>query len=62
MSTQKEKTAGCANCPIMEEKYKNNPRSFWMRIWHWHSGWCPGHQAYLKAQREAKSANPRPVQ
>jgi hypothetical protein len=55
MAKQTAKTAGCANCPKMEQKYKDNPRAFWMRLWHWHSGWCPGHKAYKKAE-EAKLA------
>ncbi len=53
--TAKEKVAGCSHCPVMEQKYKDNPRGFWIRVWHWHSGWCPGHKAYLKAQKEKAS-------
>ncbi len=56
MSAKSTKAAGCANCPKMEQRYKDNPRSFWMRLWKWHSGWCPGHKAYHKAE-EAKTAN-----
>ncbi len=51
-----KKSAGCTHCPVMEQKYKDNPHSFWMRLWKWHSGWCPGHKAYHKAEA-AKSAN-----
>jgi hypothetical protein len=32
MPTNTEKTAGCGSCPIMEKKYKNNPRSLKMRL------------------------------
>jgi hypothetical protein len=57
MSTKTAKSAGCDKCPMMEQKYKDNPQSFWMRIWHWHSGWCPGHKAYRKAEAEKRANN-----
>ncbi len=49
MSANATKPAGCANCARMEQKYKENPRSFWVRVWKWHSGWCPGYKAHRKA-------------
>jgi len=55
MPANTEKPAGCGSCPIMEQKYKDNPRSLKMRLWKWHSGWCPGHKAYRKAE-EARLA------
>jgi len=40
-----DKTFSCETCP-MRKKAETNPKSFWARIWHWHTTWCPGWKAY----------------
>lgn len=43
-----EKTFLCETCP-MRKKAEANPKSFWSRLWKWHTGWCPGWKAYDRA-------------
>ncbi len=38
----------CKNCSF-RAKYDNNPKSFLVRLWRWHSGWCPGWKSYKKS-------------
>ena len=42
----------CANCGI-RQMAEANPNSLMSRIWKWHTGWCPGWNAYQKALAEA---------
>jgi hypothetical protein len=42
----------CANCGIRRVA-EANPNSLVSRIWKWHTGWCPGWNAYQKALAEA---------
>lgn len=42
----------CANCSI-RQMAEANPNSLMSRIWKWHTGWCPGWNAYQKALAEA---------
>jgi hypothetical protein len=47
-----EKTFACETCPT-RKKAEANPKSWLARLWHWHTGWCPGwkaYQAYLAEQ------------
>ena len=37
----------CATCP-MRLKSEEKPNSLMARIWRWHTGWCPGWNAYIK--------------
>jgi hypothetical protein len=47
----------CANCGI-RRMAEANPNSLMSRLWKWHTGWCPGWNAYQKAlARETKLAN-----
>ena len=50
--TKKAEEMSCANCP-MRKKAEANPKSFFSRLWKWHTGWCPGWKAYQKALVEA---------
>ncbi|MCK5100930.1 MAG: hypothetical protein KAR45_22665 [Desulfobacteraceae bacterium] len=36
----------CVNCGF-RTKYDNNPKSFFGRLWRWHTGWCPGWKKYI---------------
>jgi hypothetical protein len=40
-----DKTFSCETCP-MRKKAEINPKSFWSRLWRWHTTWCPGWKAY----------------
>lgn len=43
---------GCETCG-MRKRAEANPKSFWARLWRWHTTWCPGwkkYQAYLAEQ------------
>lgn len=40
----------CATCK-MSAKYDKNPKSVIACFWHWHTGFCPGWNAYLKVCR-----------
>jgi len=42
----------CANCGI-RQMAEANPNSLMSRLWKWHTGWCPGWNAYQKALAEA---------
>jgi hypothetical protein len=44
-SSQTDKKFSCENCS-MRIKAESNPRSFWSRLWRWHTRWCPGWKAY----------------
>jgi len=50
----KEKKFGCEDCS-MRKKAEINPRSFWSRLWKWHTGWCPGWKAYQKHLQETQA-------
>jgi hypothetical protein len=45
------KAMRCANCGI-RERAEANPDSVMSRLWKWHTGWCPGWNAYQKALAE----------
>jgi hypothetical protein len=45
--TTVEEVPRCENCPAVK-KAEQNPKSFWARVWRWHTGWCPGWKAYQK--------------
>jgi hypothetical protein len=57
MATKTEKTKpeemSCATCGI-RKRAEANPESFMSRVWKWHTGWCPGWNAYQKALAEAE--------
>jgi hypothetical protein len=40
-----EKVYRCETCG-MRKKAEANPKSFWSRLWRWHTTWCPGWKAY----------------
>jgi hypothetical protein len=40
-----DKKYPCENCP-MRRKAEANPKTLFARLWHWHTGWCPGWKAY----------------
>jgi hypothetical protein len=40
-----EKNFSCETCPA-RRKAEANPKSFWARLWRWHTTWCPGWKAY----------------
>lgn len=40
-----EKSFPCESC-AMRQKAETNPKSFWARLWRWHTSWCPGWKAY----------------
>lgn len=42
----------CANCGI-RQMVEANPNSIMSLVWKWHTGWCPGWNAYQKALAEA---------
>jgi hypothetical protein len=42
----------CATCGI-RKMAESNPNSIMSRIWKWHTGWCPGWNAYQNALAEA---------
>jgi hypothetical protein len=55
----------CRVCPLQRYAAKR-PQSLLARLWHWHTGWCPGWKAYQRSleeqertDREGKDA-PRP--
>jgi hypothetical protein len=54
--TDKEKLnpeeMSCATCGI-RQKAEANPRSFWSRLWTWHTGWCPRWKQYQQALAKA---------
>lgn len=47
----KKKIYPCADC-VMRRKYEESPRAFWVRVWHWHTRFCPGWKAYMKSLSE----------
>jgi len=50
----------CETCP-MRQKAEANPKTFFARLWKWHTGWCPGwkaYQAYLA--QKAQDTAPQP--
>jgi len=44
-SPNNPQTFSCETCP-MRKKAETNPKSFWARLWRWHTTWCPGWKAY----------------
>ena len=50
-----QKTFGCESC-AMRMKAEAKPKSFWSRVWRWHTGWCPGWKAYQKHLAEQAQA------
>ena len=36
----------CETCGF-RARYDNNPKSFWGRLWKWHTKWCPGWKGYM---------------
>ena len=49
MSAQTKKAAGCQRCIQYDEQWKTGPHTLRLRFWKWHTGWCPGYKAHLKA-------------
>jgi len=53
--TEKEKLnpdeMRCASCGI-RQRAEAYPNSIMARVWKWHTGWCPGWNAYQKALAE----------
>ncbi len=49
-----EKIFGCETCE-MRKKAEANPKSFMVRLWRWHTGWCPGWKAYQAPQARQKT-------
>lgn len=45
----------CENCKL-RANYDKNPKSLLGRIWHWHTGFCPGWKAFFTAQDEETKA------
>ncbi|MBN1322376.1 MAG: hypothetical protein JW986_00035 [Methanotrichaceae archaeon] len=43
-----EKSYQCERCPLRRYAEKR-PGSILARIWHWHTGWCPGWKAYQES-------------
>jgi hypothetical protein len=43
----------CATCGI-RRRAEANPTSIMARVWKWHTGWCPGWNAYQNALAEAE--------
>ena len=43
-----EKVYKCATCRFRGYAEKN-PGKFLAKLWRWHTGWCPGWKAYIKA-------------
>ena len=60
MATVDTKPVGCANCLKIQERYEKNPRSLTLRLWKWHTTWCPGWKAYREAERKAAATPPSP--
>jgi hypothetical protein len=44
-STGSENPMRCETCP-MRLKAEAKPKSFMVRLWRWHTRWCPGWKAY----------------
>jgi len=44
-SPASEKTFACETCP-MRKRAETDPKSFWSKLWRWHTTWCPGWKAY----------------
>jgi len=43
-----EKKHMCDSCPLRRYS-ERHPGSIISKIWHWHTGWCPGWKAYQKS-------------
>lgn len=43
----------CASCTI-RRMAEAKPDSIMARVWKWHTGWCPGWNAYQNALAEAE--------
>jgi len=48
----------CATCGIRQAA-EANPNSIMARVWKWHTGWCPGWNAYQKALAGAEAVDVR---
>ena len=51
-----ENTFACETCPA-RKKAEANPKFLMVRLWCWHTGWCPGwkaYQAHLTKQAKAE--------
>lgn len=46
----------CADCKL-RASYDRNPDGVVGRLWHWHTGWCPGWKAYLRSLSEEERAD-----
>ena len=42
---EKENQFGCETGK-MRLKAEKDPKSFWSKLWKWHTGWCPGWKKY----------------
>jgi len=60
MATGNAKATGCAKCLEMQQRYQQNPRSLLLRVWKWHTTWCPGWRAVREAERKAAATPPSP--
>jgi DNA-directed RNA polymerase subunit RPC12/RpoP len=50
--TRRPEEIRCATCGI-RRMAEANPDKIMARVWKWHTGWCPGWNAYQKALAEA---------
>lgn len=41
-------TIPCSRCR-MRARYDSDPKSFLGRLWHWHTGFCPGWKVYMSS-------------
>ena len=48
----------CATCGIRQAA-EANPNSIMARVWKWHTGWCPGWNAYQNALAGAEAVEVR---
>lgn len=54
----KSKNYPCADC-VMRRKYETSPRSFFVRLWHWHTKFCPGWKAYFNSLSDSEKEEVR---
>jgi hypothetical protein len=47
----------CHTCGLRARAEKR-PGSLFARLWHWHTGWCPGWNAYVKELEDKGLAVP----
>jgi hypothetical protein len=53
MSEQEKPPTPCEDCGLRRFA-ERKPESIIARIWRWHTGWCPGWEAYQLALAEAQ--------